>query len=80
MNKDNPMQDNSDIVVAAAKVAPPAAVSAMAASGISLSDILMTLTIIYTLAQCFFLIRDKWYRDPWRKRKDEEDKEEDNGR
>lgn len=72
------MQDNTDVAVAAAKVAPPAAVSAMAASGINLSDILMVLTIIYTVMQAFFLIRDKWFRDPYRKRKNEEtDKEAD---
>lgn len=67
------MQEHSDVVVAAAKVAPPAAVSAMVASGVSLSDILMFLTIVYTGAQLFFLFRDKWWRER-NKDNDSEDK------
>ena len=32
-------------------------------ASLSLSKVLMLATLIYTLAQLYFLLRDKWWRD-----------------
>lgn len=69
------MQNVHDAVTAAAKTTPPVMVSAMAATGIGLSDVLIVITIFYTIAQSWFLIRDKWIRDPMRIRPPKENKE-----
>lgn len=59
-------QHHSDIVTEAAKAVPTLTVGGLTLFGVVLSDWVMILTIIYTLAQLFFLLRDKW----WAKRKD----------
>lgn len=61
------MQNHTDVAAAAVKATPPVIVSTMAATGITLSDILIILTIAYTALQLFFLVRDKHIRDPYRK-------------
>ena len=58
-------QHHSDIVTEAAKAAPTVTVGGLTLFGVVLSDWVMILTIIYTLFQLFFLLRDKW----WNKRK-----------
>lgn len=55
-----------DITVEAVKAGPAIAVSGLTFMGVGLSDWLILLTIVYTIAQLGFLIRDKW----WRQRKD----------
>ena len=47
------------------KAAPPVAVSVMSVTGITISDVALFVTIIYTLLLMFVLIRDKiWnYKD-----------------
>jgi hypothetical protein len=38
-----------------------------AVSSITLSKVLMFITLLYTSAQLFFLLRDKWWRERGRK-------------
>lgn len=54
-------QHHSDIVTEAAKAVPTVTVGGLTLFGVVLSDWVMILTIVYTLAQIFFLLRDKWY-------------------
>jgi hypothetical protein len=51
---------------AAAKLAPPASVTGLSLAGVSLPDVILVVTLIYTLLQLYVLVRDKF----WRKRKD----------
>jgi hypothetical protein len=48
--------------VEVAKMAPPAAVTGLSIAGVSLSDWLLLLTLVYTVLNLFFLLRDKWWR------------------
>lgn len=47
------------------KNSPAIAVVSLSFAGVGLQDWLIGITIIYTLLQLFFLLRDKW----WRQRK-----------
>lgn len=58
-------QHHSDLITEAAKAAPTVTVGGLTLFGVVLSDWVMILTIVYTLLQLFFLLRDKW----WNKRK-----------
>ena len=60
------MLNNHDAAVAAGKTAPPVIVSAVSALGFGLSDVLIIITIVYTLLQLWFLFRDRHLRDPER--------------
>jgi hypothetical protein len=51
---------------AAVKLAPPASVTGLSLAGFSLPDVILVVTLIYTLLQLYVLVRDKF----WRKRKD----------
>lgn len=57
--------NHSDLATEAVKAGPAIAVSGLTFMGVALSDWLILLTIVYTLAQLGFLVRDKW----WRQRK-----------
>lgn len=57
--------NKADLTTEAAKAAPAVAVGGLTLFGGGLSDWVMILTIVYTLAQLSFLLRDKWYR-PWK--------------
>jgi hypothetical protein len=50
-----------------AKLAPPVSVSTLALAGLPLSDWVIILTVIYTVLNLFFLLRDKWWRQRGRK-------------
>lgn len=54
-------QHHSDLITEATKAAPAVTVGGLTLFGVVLSDWVMILTIIYTVAQIFFLLRDKWY-------------------
>ena len=58
-------QHHSDLITEAAKATPTVTVGGLTLFGVVLSDWVMILTIVYTLLQLFFLLRDKW----WNKRK-----------
>lgn len=53
--------NHPDIVTEAVKAAPTITVGGLTLFGVVLSDWVMILTIIYTVAQIIFLFRDKWY-------------------
>ena len=53
---------HSDITVEAFKASPSVAVGSLSLTGVGLADWLIILTIIYTLAQLYFLLRDKWWK------------------
>ena len=59
-------QQHSEIVTEGLKAIPTVTVGGLTLFGVVLSDWVMILTIVYTLAQLVFLLRDKW----WRQRKD----------
>ena len=60
------MTQHHDILAEGAKAAPVLTVGGLTLVGVSLADWLLAVTLVYTLAQLFFLLRDKW----WRQRKD----------
>lgn len=45
------------------KASPPVTVGALTLLGLPLSDWIIIVTIVYTVLQIFFLLRDKWWRD-----------------
>ena len=55
------MTNHSEIATEAARAAPAVTVTGLSLFGVSLSEWVFLLTIVYTLLQMFFLIRDKWY-------------------
>ena len=59
-------QHQPEIVTEGLKALPTVTVGGRTLFGVVLSDWVMILTIAYTLAQLYFLLRDKW----WRQRKD----------
>lgn len=52
-------------LVEVAKASPPVAVTGLSLYGVSLQDGVLLATLVYTLLQLYFLLRDKW----WAKRK-----------
>jgi hypothetical protein len=52
----------NDLAASAAKVMPPVSISVATLLGLGLSDWLLVATIIYTVLQTIFLIRDKVFR------------------
>jgi len=55
------MSNHSDIVNEAARAAPTLTVGGLTLFGVALSDWVLLTTIVYTLFQFYFLLRDKWY-------------------
>lgn len=51
-----------EISVEALKATPPVTVGAMTIFGYQLSDWVLIATLIYTLLQTYFLVRDKYWR------------------
>lgn len=50
-----------DTLIEASKASPPVAVGGLSLAGVSLSDAVLAATLIYTVLQIYFLLRDKWY-------------------
>lgn len=50
----------SDVLAAAGKAAPPIAVSAAAADGVTLQDWVLIMTLVYTVLQIAWLIYKAW--------------------
>ena len=48
--------------MAAAKAAPPVVVSGMGVAGVQLNDIVLLVTLVYTLLQLVLLVRDRLKR------------------
>lgn len=55
------MTNHPEIVTEAARAAPAVTVTGLTLFGVSLADWVLILTLLYTVLQMFFLIRDKWY-------------------
>lgn len=55
------MNSHPEIVTEAARAAPAVTVTGLTLFGVSLSEWVLIMTLVYTLLQMFFLIRDKWY-------------------
>lgn len=55
------MTAHSEIVTEATKAAPAVTVGGLTLYGVGLPDIVMIVTLVYTIAQLYFLLRDKWY-------------------
>ena len=55
------MNNHPEIVTEAARAAPAVTVTGLTLFGVSLADWVLILTLLYTVLQMFFLIRDKWY-------------------
>lgn len=56
-----------DILTGASKAAPPVTVGGLTLVGVPLSDWLIIATLVYTVLQIVFLVRDKLYR-PWKEK------------
>jgi len=70
IDKGADMSTAQDVGEQAARAATPAAVAGVTHFlGVSLSDWVLILTIIYTLVQLFVLIKDRVYK-PWRINRD----------
>jgi hypothetical protein len=52
---------HSELVTEATKAAPALTVGGLTLFGVGLSDWVLLATLIYTLLQVGFLLRDKWY-------------------
>lgn len=52
-------------LVEVAKASPPVTVTGLSLYGVSLQEWVLLATLVYTLLQLYFLLRDKW----WAKRK-----------
>lgn len=50
-----------DTLTEAAKASPPVTVGGLTLVGVPLSDWLIIATLVYTVLQIVFLLRDKWY-------------------
>ena len=53
---------NPEVSIELTKSIPTVTVGGLTLFGVGLADWVLILTIIYTLLQLFFLLRDKWYR------------------
>lgn len=53
---------HSEVTVEAFKASPSVAIGSLSLMGVGLADWLIILTIIYTVAQLYFLLRDKWWK------------------
>lgn len=58
-------QVDPDITTEALRASPAIAVTSLSVFGVGLQDWLIVITIVYTVLQVIFLLRDKW----WNKRK-----------
>ena len=56
------MDYKETVVVEATKASPPLTVGAMTLVGVPLSDVVLYITLLYTVLQLYFLLRDKWWR------------------
>lgn len=63
------MTIDHDFVAEATRAAPTVTVGGLTIAGIPLPDVVLIVTLVYTVAQLYFLLRDKWYA-PRKARKD----------
>jgi hypothetical protein len=54
--------NHSDVFTEAAKAAPTVTVGGLTLYGVGLSDYVLIVTLIYTVLQIYFLVRDKWWK------------------
>lgn len=50
------------VVQEVVKATPPATIGSMVLCGVPLSDVVLYATLVYTVLQLYFLLRDKWWR------------------
>lgn len=55
-------QADTTVTEAIVKASPPLGVGGLTLFGVPVNSILVVLTIIYTVFQLYFLLRDKWWR------------------
>ena len=55
------VQTRADIVNEAFRLAPPAAVGGLTVAGVTLSDLVLLVTLVYTVLALGFMLH-KWYR------------------
>ena len=55
------MSTTSTVASEVIKATPPSAVVGLTLFGVSLPDVVLILTAVYTSTQLYFLLRDKWY-------------------
>lgn len=64
------MTIDHDFAVEATRAAPTVTVGGLTIAGIPLPEVVLIVTLVYTAAQLYFLLRDKWYL-PRKLRKDQ---------
>lgn len=57
-----------EALVEVVKVAPPASVGTLTLCGVPVPDLVMYITLAYTIANFYVLIRDKFYA-PWKEKR-----------
>jgi hypothetical protein len=55
------MTIDHDFIVEATRAAPTVTVGGLTIVGIPLPEVVLIVTLVYTVAQLYFLLRDKWY-------------------
>lgn len=72
ITRDGAMNDNETLLamlkIAVAWIAASIAKASAVVCGLTLSQWVQVSALLFTLAQLYFLLRDKWWRDPKRKR------------
>lgn len=54
--------DKYEIAAELSKASPPVGVGGLMVCGVALPDIVLICTLLYTVLQGYFLLRDKWWR------------------
>lgn len=57
-------ETHSSVAVEALRAGPSVTVGGLTLFGVGLPDIVMIVTLVYTIFQLYFLLRDKWWRQP----------------
>ena len=61
-------ETHSSIAVEVLRAGPSVTVGGLTLFGVGLPDIVMLVTLVYTILQLYFLLRDKWWRQSKGKR------------
>lgn len=65
---------NETLTYEIARVSPPVAVTGVSLAGVTLQDWVLVVTLIYTVLNGFFLLRDKVYI-PWKEKRNGSNRE-----
>ena len=55
-------QQHHDVLTEVVRAAPSVTVGGLTLFGVGLADWVLIITLIYTVLQIYFLLRDRWYK------------------